>query len=92
MNSTCYSTKSYASLGDVYVYVTANSRLGSLFRMLESKNLRKSFTINVNKNDESEKSESLVENIAGRNCAFDVASQTKDSEGNYVINFDLPTW
>ena len=27
LNSTCYSTKSYASLGDVYVYVTANSRL-----------------------------------------------------------------
>ena len=48
LNSTCYSTKSYASLGDVYVYVTANSRLGSLFRMFEAENPKKSFTINVN--------------------------------------------
>ena len=38
------------------------------------------------------KSESLVDNIAGRNCAFNVASQAKNTDGNYVINFDLPTW
>ena len=27
LNSTCYDTKSYSSLNDVYVYVTANTRL-----------------------------------------------------------------
>lgn len=60
LNSTCYGTKSYSSLTDVYVYVTANP------------------------------SESLVDNIAGRNCSFNLASQF-NANGDYKMNFDLPS-